>query len=256
VVQIVLWIVKNGCSKHMTGDRSLLRNFIEKFMGTVCFGNDNFAAIIGYGDYTHGNKTIYHVYYVEGLGHNLFSVKQFYDGDIEVAFRSKTWYWLPLVLLKTGQLFTHDIKKPYELLRGQKPNVEYFHMFGSLCYPTNDHDDLGKMKPKADIGVFIEADELHQEDYTDFDGNSQFVTYNPSSYEAIESSLTALEPSNVQNFHQVQPLTHSQTKYHPLDQVIGDPSKPVMTRQRLHTDSEEEGIDFEESFAPVACLEC
>nr|GFA68739.1 hypothetical protein [Tanacetum cinerariifolium] len=67
----------------MTGDRSLLRNFIEKFMGTVFFGNDNFAAIIGYGDYTYGNKTIYHVYYIEGLGHNLFSVKQFYDGGCE-----------------------------------------------------------------------------------------------------------------------------------------------------------------------------
>nr|GEW83612.1 putative reverse transcriptase, RNA-dependent DNA polymerase [Tanacetum cinerariifolium] len=64
-----------------------------------------------------------------------------------------------------------------------------------------------------------------------------FVTYNPLSYEAIESSSTDLEPSNVQNFHQVQPLTHSWTKDHPLDQVIGDPSKPVMTRQRLHTDS-------------------
>ncbi|GKB84451.1 retrovirus-related pol polyprotein from transposon TNT 1-94 [Tanacetum coccineum] len=44
---------------------------------------------------------------------------------------------------------------PYELLRGIKPNVEYFHVFGSLCYPTNDRDDLGKMKLKADIGVFI-----------------------------------------------------------------------------------------------------
>ncbi|GKA88306.1 retrovirus-related pol polyprotein from transposon TNT 1-94 [Tanacetum coccineum] len=41
------------------------------------------------------------------------------------------------------------------LLRGRKPNVEYFHMFGSLCYQTNDRDDLGKMKAKADIVVFI-----------------------------------------------------------------------------------------------------
>ncbi|GJV03052.1 retrovirus-related pol polyprotein from transposon TNT 1-94 [Tanacetum coccineum] len=48
----------------------------------------------------------------------------------------------------------------------------------------------------------------------------------------------ALEPSNVQNFHQVQPSTHIWIKDHPLDQVIGDISKPVMTRQRLHTDSE------------------
>ncbi|GKC44186.1 retrovirus-related pol polyprotein from transposon TNT 1-94 [Tanacetum coccineum] len=124
-----------------------------------------------------------------------------------------------------------------------------------------------------------EANEFNQEDTTDFD-----------------------EPSNVQNFNQVQPSTHIWTKDHPLDQVIGDPSKPVMTRQRLHTDSErlqvwelvprpkgkniialkwvwknkcdaenivvrnktrlvakgykqEEGIDFEESFAPVARLE-
>ncbi|GJU34106.1 integrase, catalytic region, zinc finger, CCHC-type containing protein [Tanacetum coccineum] len=92
VVQIILWIVDNGCSKHMTGDRSLMRNFIEKFMGTVRFENDNFAAIIGYGDYIQGNITIYHVYYVEGLGHNLFSVGQFCDGDLKVAFRSKTCY--------------------------------------------------------------------------------------------------------------------------------------------------------------------
>ncbi|GKC94041.1 hypothetical protein Tco_1159483, partial [Tanacetum coccineum] len=84
--------IDSGCSKHMTGDRSLLRNFIEKFMGTVRFGNDNFAAITCYGDYIHGNITICHVYYVEGLGHNLFSVGQFCDGDLELAFRSNTCY--------------------------------------------------------------------------------------------------------------------------------------------------------------------
>ncbi|GJY58606.1 retrovirus-related pol polyprotein from transposon TNT 1-94 [Tanacetum coccineum] len=530
VVQIVLWVVDSGCSKHMTGDRSLLRNFIEKFMGTVRFGNDNFAAITGYGDYIHGNITICHVYYVEGLGHNLFSVGQFCDGDLEVAFRSntcyvrnlegddlltggresnlytisisdmaasspvclmskatstKSWLWhrrlshlnfgtindltrldlvdgLPkfkygkdhlcfayergkskkashppkLVLSDHSKLellhmdlcgpmrvasisgkkyilvivddfsrytwvyflrskdetpeiikkfitqaqlnykakvckirtdngtefknveavatscFTQNRsiihtrynKTPYELLRGQNLNIAYFHVFGSLCYPTNDSDDLGKMKPKPDIGMFIGysetstgfriynrrtkmimetihvkfdelttmtsehdclepklqlfnnhnssanpmntpskedldnlfgpmfedyfekassdttinsaaqptqvheessstssifmSDEFNQEDSAAFDGNTQFVLYNPPSNEEIESSSTALEPSNVQNFHQVQPSTHIWTKDHPLDQVIGDPSKPVMTRQRLQTDSE------------------
>ncbi|GKB82086.1 hypothetical protein Tco_0948981, partial [Tanacetum coccineum] len=73
VIQLVLWIVDSGCSKHMTGNLQLLRNLVEKFIRTVRFRNDHFAAITGYEDYVQGNLTICHVYYVEGLGHNLFS---------------------------------------------------------------------------------------------------------------------------------------------------------------------------------------
>ncbi|GJV16006.1 integrase, catalytic region, zinc finger, CCHC-type containing protein [Tanacetum coccineum] len=61
-------------------------------MGTIRFGNDHFAAITGYGDYVQCNIIVYLVYYVEGLGHNLFNVRQFCYGDLEVAFRSKTCY--------------------------------------------------------------------------------------------------------------------------------------------------------------------
>ncbi|GJX01691.1 retrovirus-related pol polyprotein from transposon TNT 1-94, partial [Tanacetum coccineum] len=46
-------------------------------------------------------------------------------------------------------------KTLYELIHGRKPNVQYFYVFGSLYYPINDRDDLGKMKPKADIGIFV-----------------------------------------------------------------------------------------------------
>ncbi|GJU91195.1 retrovirus-related pol polyprotein from transposon TNT 1-94 [Tanacetum coccineum] len=49
VVQIVLWYLDSGCSRHMTGDRARLINFVDKFIGTVRFGNDEYAAIIGYG---------------------------------------------------------------------------------------------------------------------------------------------------------------------------------------------------------------
>ncbi|GJY65985.1 retrovirus-related pol polyprotein from transposon TNT 1-94 [Tanacetum coccineum] len=52
-------------------------------------------------------------------------------------------------------IHTRHNKTPYEILHGTKPNVEYFYVIGSLCYPTNNRDDLGKMKPKADIGIFI-----------------------------------------------------------------------------------------------------
>ncbi|GJY78245.1 retrovirus-related pol polyprotein from transposon TNT 1-94 [Tanacetum coccineum] len=96
VVQIVLWYLDSGCSKHMTGDRSRLRNFVKKFIGTVRFGNDHFGAIIGYGDYVIGDSVISRVYYVEGLGHNLFSVGQFCDSDLEVAFRKHTCFVLDL----------------------------------------------------------------------------------------------------------------------------------------------------------------
>ncbi|GKA78315.1 retrovirus-related pol polyprotein from transposon TNT 1-94 [Tanacetum coccineum] len=92
VVQIVLWYLDSGCSKHMTGDRSQLTNFVNKFLGTVKFGNDHVAKILGYGDYQIGNVTISRVYYVEGLGHNLFSVGQFCDSNLEVAFRQHTCF--------------------------------------------------------------------------------------------------------------------------------------------------------------------
>nr|GEZ41715.1 integrase, catalytic region, zinc finger, CCHC-type, peptidase aspartic, catalytic [Tanacetum cinerariifolium] len=82
----------SSCSKHMTGDRSRLMSFVKKFIGIVRFGNDHFDAIMGYGDYVIGNSVISRVYYVEGLGHNLFSDRQFCDFDLEVAFRKHFCY--------------------------------------------------------------------------------------------------------------------------------------------------------------------
>ncbi|GJT66099.1 integrase, catalytic region, zinc finger, CCHC-type containing protein [Tanacetum coccineum] len=65
IVQICLWIIDSGCSKHMTGNRALLTNFVEKFLGTVHYGNNDFAVIAGYGDVVIGSMTIKKVYYVK-----------------------------------------------------------------------------------------------------------------------------------------------------------------------------------------------
>nr|GFA37958.1 integrase, catalytic region, zinc finger, CCHC-type, peptidase aspartic, catalytic [Tanacetum cinerariifolium] len=92
LVEIFLFIVDSGCSKHMTGNLKLLINFVEKFMGTLKFGNGQIPPILGYGDLVQGAVTIKQVYYVEGLNHNLFSVGQFCDADLEVAFRKSTCY--------------------------------------------------------------------------------------------------------------------------------------------------------------------
>nr|GEV23897.1 retrovirus-related Pol polyprotein from transposon TNT 1-94 [Tanacetum cinerariifolium] len=92
LVEIVLFIVDSGCSKHMTGNLKLLINFVEKFLRTVKFGNDRIAPILGYGDLVQGAVTIKRVYYVEGLNHNLFFVGQFCDADLEVAFKKSTCF--------------------------------------------------------------------------------------------------------------------------------------------------------------------
>ncbi|GKA79139.1 retrovirus-related pol polyprotein from transposon TNT 1-94 [Tanacetum coccineum] len=191
VVQIVLWYLDSECSKHITGNRSQLINFVHKFLG---------------------------------LGHNLFSVGQFCDSDLEVAFRKHTCYIRDLEgvdLLKTGSRATQikvlegslmfrlcsrlmriqsingrkyilvivddysqftwvkflrskdevpegccDLlfhSKPiinpkmsqYELIHNKKPDLSYLHVFGALCYPNNDNEDLGKLKPKADRVMLI-----------------------------------------------------------------------------------------------------
>nr|GEU99905.1 hypothetical protein [Tanacetum cinerariifolium] len=70
----------------------LLINFVWKFLGTVRFGNDHIDAILGYGDLKWGNIAITRVYFIEGLGHNLFLVGQFCDADLEVAFRRNTCF--------------------------------------------------------------------------------------------------------------------------------------------------------------------
>ncbi|GKB16995.1 retrovirus-related pol polyprotein from transposon TNT 1-94 [Tanacetum coccineum] len=220
----------------MTGDRSRLRNFVKKFIKTVRFRNDHFGAIMGYGDYVIGDSVIFRVYYVEGLGYNLFSVGQFCDSDLEVEFHKHSCYVKdvngvdlikdnrgtnlytisvedmmkssPICLFifhqksvsrtpqqngvverrnhtlveaaRTMLLFskalmflwaesvatacytqnrslihTRHNKTPYELVHDKKPDLKFLCVFGALCYPTNDNENLRKLRPTADIGIFI-----------------------------------------------------------------------------------------------------
>ncbi|GJT49780.1 retrovirus-related pol polyprotein from transposon TNT 1-94 [Tanacetum coccineum] len=387
VIQIILWIVDSRFSKNMTGNLKLQRNCVEKFMGTVHFGNDNFAAITRYGDYVQGNLTICHVYYVEGLGHNIFSVGQFYDGDLEIAFCSNTCYVRNLegVFLLTSSrdsnLYTISIfemaasspvcllskatsknprfkyqkdhlcssceqgksKKatfPPKLISSITSKLELLHtdlcgpmrveivngkryimvivddysrytstkyegimlqtsiaqtpqqngvvehknrtLFeaprmmlifsklpeflwaeaistacfaqnrslvhtSSLCYPTNDRDDLGKMNPKADIEPIAQEPttpvfdnnsyEQVQKDVEELDGNTFMNLVATLEFKEAESSSNYQEPSNMHEFHQQHRFTDRWTNKQPIEQVIGEPSKHVTIRSRLHTDA-------------------
>nr|GEY17934.1 hypothetical protein [Tanacetum cinerariifolium] len=289
--------------KTYGGGSITTQKFFKKFIGTVRFGNYHFGAIIGYEDYVIGDSVISRVYYVEGLGHNLFSVRQFCDLDLKVAFRkhscyvrdvkgvdlikgnhgtnlytisvedmmtsspvcllskatkNKSWLWhrrlnrlkfntindlarkdlvkgLPRLRLekdhlcstyndiefinqvqtdfyesvdiyyqksvpKTPQqngvverrnrtlveaartmlifskalmflwveavatacytqnrslIHTRHNKTPYELMHDKKPNLIFLCVFCALCYPTNDNEDLRKLRPTTDIGIFV-----------------------------------------------------------------------------------------------------
>nr|GEX98698.1 hypothetical protein [Tanacetum cinerariifolium] len=259
-------------------DRSRLMNFVKKFIGTIKFGNDHFGAIMGYEDYVIGESLLSRVYYVEGLGHNLFSnrlskrltkvevekyhlysscqlgkskkyiykpkaentimevlytlhidlcgpmqvqsingkkyilvivddysrftwVKFLRSKDetldfvikfltqIQVGLNEAVRFMLPrtpqqndvvkrrnrtlveatrtMLIFSKAPMFlwaeavatacytqnrslihTRHNKTPYELVHDKKSDL-------TLCYPTNDNEDLGKLQPTADVGIFV-----------------------------------------------------------------------------------------------------
>nr|GEW36637.1 retrovirus-related Pol polyprotein from transposon TNT 1-94 [Tanacetum cinerariifolium] len=258
-------------------------------------------------------------------------------------------------------------KTPYELLHSKLPDLSFFHVFGALCYPTNDSENLGKLQPKADIEIFIgyapskkafriynrRIRRIVETIHVDFDELTAMAseqsslgpalnemiprtitpkviapiakvippvhadsTGSPSSttvdqdapspkVTSAQSSSTVSSHTIMQSNHQIPQHNSKWTKDHPLDNIIGQISRPVSTRLQLHEQAlfcyydafltsvepktykdaltqscwieamqeelneferlearlvargyrQEKGIDFEESFAPVARLE-
>nr|GEW98414.1 copia protein [Tanacetum cinerariifolium] len=275
VVQIVLWYLDSGCSKHMTGNRSQLMNFVSKFLGTVRFRNDHIARIIGYGDYQLGNIIISMVYYIERLGHNLFSIRQFCDADLEVAFRKNTCFIRNL---------EGKSKKSSQQPKAEDTNQEKLYLL---------HMDLcGTMR----VASINEKSLLHPKPFFDMppiQQNSKQAYAKPETRLIIPSRLwlTVLSltsqgsSSNVIQIHTLFEHLGRWTKDHPIVNVIGDPSRSVSTRKQLKIDAmwcyfdgfltlvkpknfkqamtelswidaiQDKCINFEESFAPVARIE-
>ncbi|GJU09081.1 retrovirus-related pol polyprotein from transposon TNT 1-94, partial [Tanacetum coccineum] len=148
VVEIVLWYLDFGCSKHLTRDRSQLTNFVSKFLGTVKFDNDHVAKIMAYGDYQIGNVTISiafrqltcYIRNLEGVdlltgsrGDNLYTLSL---GDrmasspiclLSKAFKTKSWLWhRRLSHLNFGainHLARHDLVRGLPKLKFEKDHL-------------------------------------------------------------------------------------------------------------------------------------
>nr|GEX98077.1 copia protein [Tanacetum cinerariifolium] len=238
-------IVDSGCSKHMTGNLNLLRNFIEKFMGTVRFGNDNFAAITGYGDYVQGNRTICYMYYVEGLRHNLFLVGQFCDGDLEVAFRLNTCFIQNLegedllteyYATRTPEVSDNSTANTLDTKDTPSSSLVIVDDSGVPQIVTSSEELIAQESSNPVLD--IHSDEQIQEDDAELDGNTIMHSFKTLAFEEAELSSNYQDPSNMHKFHQQHRYVDKWTKIHPIEQVIDDPSKPVTTRSRLQNNAE------------------
>nr|GEX03512.1 retrovirus-related Pol polyprotein from transposon TNT 1-94 [Tanacetum cinerariifolium] len=150
VIQICLWCVDSGCSKHMTRNLKLLINFVWKFMGTVRLENDHVAAILSFGDLQWGNILITSVYFIEGLGLPKFKYHKEHlcpsceQGNIKRASHPPK----PVPNSRQRLHLLHiDLCGPIRIasINGKR----------ALCYPKNDREDIGKLGAKGDIGFFI-----------------------------------------------------------------------------------------------------
>ena len=84
-----MWTIDTGCSSHMTGDKALLSNMVEKAVPWVTFGDDSKGFTKVYGNLEIGNVVIENISLVDGLKHNLLSVSQFTDKGHEVNIKSE-----------------------------------------------------------------------------------------------------------------------------------------------------------------------
>nr|GEU51758.1 retrovirus-related Pol polyprotein from transposon TNT 1-94 [Tanacetum cinerariifolium] len=288
VVQIVLWYLDSGCSKHITGDRSQLINFVQNFLGMVKFRIDHVAKIMGYGfkdqvmalaspfitselclacamgkstkkshkpkskdtnqeklyllhkdlcgsmriesinekkyiiiivdDYSRFtwvkclrskdeapdfiikflkmiqvrlkvpvhrirtdngtefvNQMLRKYYERVGISHETSVARSSQqNGVIErrnctlieathtmlIYARALLFLWVEAVAIacytqNRSVIRLHHEKTPYKILHNKLLDLSFLHVFGTLCYPTNDSENLGKLQPKADIGIFI-----------------------------------------------------------------------------------------------------
>ncbi|GJY92015.1 retrovirus-related pol polyprotein from transposon TNT 1-94 [Tanacetum coccineum] len=110
-------------------------------------------------------------------------------------------------------------KTPYELVHDKKPDLSFLRIFGALCYPTNDSEDLGKLKAKADIGFFV----VNPFAATEHEPFVNVFAPDPNSKASSSGILTITTPNQ-----STQPHEHLRkwTDSHPLDNIIGNPSRP------------------------------
>ncbi|GJY08698.1 retrovirus-related pol polyprotein from transposon TNT 1-94 [Tanacetum coccineum] len=237
--------------KTYDGGSLMAQEFHEKFIGRVRFRNDHFVAIMGYGDYVIGDSVISRVYYVKGLGHNLFSVRQFCDSELEVTFRKHLCYvrntdGVELIKGSHGSnLYTISVEdmmkfSPISLLSKAFKNKSWLwhRRLNHLNFGTiNDlaRKDLVRGLPR----LKFEKDHLCSACQL---GKSKKHTHTP------KTENTNLEVLNTLHMDLSLKWIYK-VKLDEYGDVLKNKARLVANGYR-----QEKGIDFEESFAPTTFL--
>ncbi|GJV94022.1 hypothetical protein Tco_1541835 [Tanacetum coccineum] len=239
-------------------------------------GNDQIAKIMGYGNYQLGNVTISQVYYVEGLGHNLFSVRQLCDSNLKApsnkAFRiynRRTRLTIETIHVTFDKLTAMDseqfssgprpqLMNPATLSSGLMPNppsptpvaslvpaVVALVPVDSTSTPSSTLVDQDAPSPstsqtpqetQALVLSFGVKEENHDIEVAHMDNDQYFgIPILERSFEESSSQVVIL--NNVHSVNQPPEHISKWTKYHPIDNVIGDPSRPVSTRHQIKNES-------------------
>ncbi|GJT15847.1 retrovirus-related pol polyprotein from transposon TNT 1-94 [Tanacetum coccineum] len=272
--------------------------FLLKFIGTIRFGNDHVAVILevtpssyefvwsnenrkrlnGKAVKVLGDVETTRITLGVGISHQASSVRTpQQNGVVERQNRTLVEAARTMLIFSRAPLFLWA-----EAIATAKLDISFLYVFGALCYPKNDQEDIRKLCAKGDIGFFIgySANSSMYDDYRGgqpstaprtvpaaqnideletqqqhaqhqpkvvadnvlnamFDGNVFVNPFAPPSISDIESSsLLNVDPLNMHTFYQSYPHEYQWTKDHPLKQVIGEPSRSVLTRNQLRTDGD------------------
>ncbi|GJW35140.1 retrovirus-related pol polyprotein from transposon TNT 1-94 [Tanacetum coccineum] len=209
LVEIILFIVDSGCSKHMTGNLKLLTNFMEKFLGTVKFGNDQIAPILGYGDLP--------------LQQHVLSQNR----SLVIPRHEKTPYISSMPGKRQSSSFTSLVlfATSSEMSDVREYSMELLTVV-SKSFAVHDSVTSPRDKPETNT------------QNAQFDDDEFINIFSTPVQEQGETSSLHVNSSNMHTFYQHHPSTQRWTKDHPLEQVIGNPSQSVRIRRQLETDGE------------------
>nr|GEW48949.1 hypothetical protein [Tanacetum cinerariifolium] len=256
VIQIVLWYLDSGCSKHMTGNHSQLMNFISKFLGTIRFGNDQIVRIIGYGDYqlenvvilrtkdeapaaiikcmkniqVRLNATVRNVRIDNGTKFVNQTLSEFYE-NVSISHQT----FVARTPQQNGVVESKfDAKLDIRIFIGYAPAKKAFRIYNRRTQIISEtiHDAPSTSIPSS------QEQEHSLIIFQGFDESLKTPTFNDDPLnESLQDSTSQGSSSNVIQIH--TPFEHlgRWTKDHPIANVIGDPSCFISTRKQLETDA-------------------